>query len=118
MWILLYSLLILIGFIIRFIEIGLDPFDYDEYACMVALKNGFFEYIHNIPEYPLHVITYYWMSFHIFGGSIMGFRIVTLLVSMIFLISVVWCIRVFWPSDFICAFVVAVLLILTATLYI
>lgn len=106
-------LLLLFGIAIRFIEFTYDRFDYDEYLFMIDTEQDLLNYVEEFAgnhslQFPVH----YWITYRIFGNSLLAYRFMSLLASLGLLLLAPLGIRYFWPAQPIIPIVVLSLLVL------
>ena len=114
--VILLSLLIL-GFTIRFVEITYDAYGFDEYACMMEVDQSFPTYVKG-NVFALQHLVHYWLSYRVFGGSLIAYRTMSLVAGISFLLMTTLGLRRFWPSEKgICLVVLLVLILNGNALY-
>jgi hypothetical protein len=86
------------GFAIRFIEIASDPLDYDEYITMQGIGQSLLTYIKG-HRFGSHLLVHYWLSNRLLGDSLIAYRTMSLIASILLLLLTTLCLRHFWPSE-------------------
>lgn len=64
-----------------------DTLNYDSYALLKGVEKGFLEYTNN-NSYTLPLTTHYWFSYRMFGNSMAGYNLMSLICSMLTLITI------------------------------
>lgn len=100
LWIIVLLSILIVGVTIRFVEVTNDTFGFDEYACMMDVEKSLPSYVDGRTGcYSLSLLVHYWLSYRLFGGSLIAYRTMSLVASIALLLLTTLCLRRFWPSE-------------------
>ena len=117
LWIIVLLSILIVGVTIRFVEVTNDTFGFDEYACMMEVDQSFPTYVKGHGCF-LQILVHYWLSYRVFGGSLIAYRTMSLIAGISVLLLTALCLRRFWPSEKgICLIVLLVLIPNSNALY-
>jgi hypothetical protein len=105
--------LLVVGVMVRLVEVTYDRFDYDEYNLMLNVHQSFPDYIKQFEgRGELQYFVHYWLSYRLLGSSLTAFRTMSLIAGIgLLLLTPLWLKR-FWPAQETVCLVVLLILIL------
>jgi hypothetical protein len=93
----LTAMVFLIAVGLRFAAISSDSLDYDTYSLMAGIDKGYDEYILN--SFGIAQKTHYWLSYRLFGGTILSYRAIPAVLQFFAIIVLVVGVVKLWPQE-------------------